>query len=324
MDEMDEITAALAEIAPHLKDKRVKRGWSEEELARKADLPEQTIREYEADPSKLTLEVSSRVHHALTRRRASWSPSTGSELWTNKYLVEAALNIDQARFRDAIKVLEKALTPDLSPECMGRLLLAKAAVLGELGWEARALETLQQAELCFGHCEKEPSLWLRLRLDQLYFLCHADRFSEADALLAETRELADDEGNAAERLELSWLDGRISAGLGKWAEALDILQLVRAQHLAAGHLFEAAGATLDATAILVCQGELSKVGEIARELESLAQSRKLKDVSRSTLRLFCRAVGRGSLKPETARRFAVEFRKTDTRLTRPYPIPGWE
>jgi len=163
-----------------------------------------------------------------------------------------------------------------------------------------------------------------LRLDQLYFLCHADRFCEADALLAETRELAADEGNATERLELSWLEGRIAAGLGKWAEALEILQRVRAEHLAAGHLFEAAGAALDAAAVLICQGQLTRVEEIAREMESLTQSKKLADVSRSTLRLFCKAVGRGSLTPETVRRFAVEFRKTDTRLTRPFPIPGWE
>jgi len=307
-----------------MKDRRVKRGWSEAELARKAGLPEQTIREYEVDPSKLTEEVCCRVNHALTRRRASWRPSTHSELWADRSLVEAALNIDQARFRAALKVLEEGFIPDLGPEHMGRLLLTKAAVLGELGWEARALEALQQAERCLGLCEKEPAVWLRLRLDQLYFLCHADRFCEADALLAETRELAADEGNATERLELSWLEGRISAGLGKWAEALEALEHVRAEHLAAGHLFEAASATLDATAILVSQGKLSRVEEIAREMEPLAQSKELRDVSRSTLRLFCKMVGRGSLKPDTARRLAVEFRRTDTRLTRPYPIPGWE
>jgi tetratricopeptide (TPR) repeat protein len=289
-------------------------------------MPEQTIREYEANPSKLTEEVSNRVHYALTRYRASWRPPTQSESLTNLYQVEAALNIDQKLFLAALKVFDKAfLTPDLSPECRGRLLLTKAAVLGELSREERALETLQQAELCLGRLdEKEPSIWLRLRLDQLYFLCHADRFREADALLAEARGLAADEGNVAERLELSWLEGRISAGLGKWDEALNTLQRVRAEHLAAGHLFEAASATLDLAAALICQGQLSKVEELAREMEPLTQSKKLVDVSRSTLRLFCKAVGRGSMTPEAVRRFAAEFRKTDTRLTRPYPIPGWE
>ncbi|MES1239978.1 MAG: helix-turn-helix domain-containing protein [Acidobacteriota bacterium] len=312
-------------LASDLKNMRIKRGWSEAALARKADLPEQTIREYEVDPSKLTDEVSCRVHHALKRCRAPWRPPTDSEAWTSLHQVEAALNIDQKLFRDALKVLEKALTrADLSPECTGRLLLTQAAVLGELGREVRALEALQQAERCLGLGEKEPSVWLRLRLDQLYFLCQADRFCEADALLAGARELAADEANAAERLELSWLEGRISAGLGKWAEALDILQLVRAEHLAAGHLFEAGSATLDVAVVLICQGKDSKVEEIAREMEPLSLNKKLMDVSRSTLRLFRKAVERGSLKPETVRRLAMEFRKTDTRLTRPYPIPGWE
>ncbi len=319
---MDYKTATT--LVSHLKGKRVKRGWSEAELARKAELPEQTIREYEANPSKLTEDVSSQAHYALARFRAPWRLPTESEVWTHMRQVEAALKIDQKLFRDALRVLEEALTPDLSPECTGRLLLTRAAVLGELGREVRALEALQQAELCFGLCEREPSLWLRLRLDQLYFLCHADRFDEADALLAEARGLAADEGNAAERLELSWLEGRISAGLGKWADALEILELVRAEHLAARHFFEAASAMLDAAAVLICQDKLSKVEEIAREMEPLAQSKKLTEVSRSTLRLFRKAVERGSLKPETVQRFAVEFRKTDTRLTRPYPLPGWE
>ncbi len=321
---MNERNEMLLELSSHLKSMRLKRGWSEAELARKADLPEQTIREYEADPSKLTEEVGCRANHALTRCRAPWRPPTQSEQQAKLHQVEAALNIDQKVLREALKVVDKALTPDLSPQWTGRLLLTKAAVLGELGREERALEALQQAELCLGLEEKEPSIWLRLRLDQLYFLCNADRFSEADALLAEARELAADEGNAAERLELSWLEGRISAGLGRLAEALDTLQRVRAEHLAAGHLFEGVSATLDAAAVLAAQGELASVEEIARELEPLAQKKKLADVSRSTLRLFCRVVGHGGLRPETGRRFAAEFRRTDTRLTRPYPIPGWE
>jgi hypothetical protein len=36
--------------------------------------------------------------------------------------------------------------------------------------------------------------------------------------------------------------------------------------------------------------------------------------------LFCKLAGSG-LKPERAKRLAGEFRKTDTRLTRPYMIP---
>jgi hypothetical protein len=57
-------------------------------------------------------------------------------------------------------------------------------------------------------------------------------------------------------------------------------------------------------------------------MEDWGQAKELSDASRSTLRLFCRTVARGNFKPETGRRFAVDFRKTDTRLTRPFEIPG--
>jgi hypothetical protein len=33
-------------------------------------------------------------------------------------------------------------------------------------------------------------------------------------------------------------------------------------------------------------------------------------------------VARGAFKPEMGRRFAADFRQTDTRLTRPFEIPG--
>src|SRR5262245_54372171 len=104
-------------LASHLKDKRVQRGWSEAVLAQKAGLSEQAIREYEANPSALTEEISYRLHHALTRRRASRRPPSQTERLANLYQVESALNIDQKLFRDTLKIFEKAfLIPDLSPE----------------------------------------------------------------------------------------------------------------------------------------------------------------------------------------------------------------
>jgi transcriptional regulator with XRE-family HTH domain len=313
----------MATIGRYLKAERIKHGLSEEALAEKAGVSEQTIREYEADPAKLTEKVALRVDLALTGPRKPRRPPTQSELWGKLHQVEVASYIDQRLFRDALQALERGLALDLSAQWIGRLLLTKAAVLGELGREVRALEALQQAELCFGREEEEPSVWLRLRLDQLFFLCQANRFNEADALLAQTRELAAEEAGAAEKLELSWLEGRISAGLDQWAEALEALQRVRAEHLGAGHIFEGVSATLDTAAVLICQGELSKVEEIAQEMEPLTQSKKLTDVSRSTLKLFCKAMRHSGSRPETVQRFAAEFRKTDTRLTRPYSIPGW-
>lgn len=85
-------------------------------------------------------------------------------------------------------------------------------------------------------------------------------------------------------------------------------------------MFEGLSAALDLAAVLTARGEHARVEELARDLEPWAQDKRLPDASRSTLRLFCKVAGRG-LKPERARRFAGDFRKSNTRLTRPYMIP---
>ena len=114
-------------------------------------------------------------------------------------VVEAALCIDEKRFPAALQALDRALVLDRRPERHGRFFLSKAAVLGELGRELQALEALERAESCLDL--DKPTLWLRLRLDQLYFLCYAQRFEEAEALLAQARELAAVVGKPADRLE---------------------------------------------------------------------------------------------------------------------------
>ncbi|HYN22971.1 MAG TPA: helix-turn-helix transcriptional regulator, partial [Thermoanaerobaculia bacterium] len=47
----------LIRLAVLLKEFRLDSGWSEAALARRADLPTQMIRDYEADPAKLTYDV---------------------------------------------------------------------------------------------------------------------------------------------------------------------------------------------------------------------------------------------------------------------------
>lgn len=322
----------LIELVVFLKEMRLERDWSEADLEGAAGLPAHTVRDYERDPEKLTLEVAERVIYITHPsqiieahlQRAHGKDPSGAPKWllnqmeAQMLVVEAALCIDEKRFPAALQALDRALVLDRRPEQHGRFFLSKAAVLGELGRELQALEALERAESCLDL--DKPTLWLRLRLDQLYVLCYAQRFEEAEALLAQARELAALVGKAADRLELDWLSGRVFAGLGRLDEASSLLKRVYGEHREAGHAFEAISAALDGVAVLTTQGNLASVQEIARELGAWAQHGKLTHASRSTLRLFFKLVGSG-LKPERAKRLAGEFRKTDTRLTRPYMIP---
>jgi tetratricopeptide (TPR) repeat protein len=326
------VNKPLIELVAFLKEMRLERDWSEADLEGAAGLPAHTVRDYERDPEKLTREVAERVIYITHPsqiveahlQRAHGKDPSGAPKWllnqmeAQMLVFEAALCIDEKRFPAALQALDRALVLDRRPEQHGRFFLSKAAVLGELGRELQALDVLERAESCLDL--DKPTLWLRLRLDQLYFLCYAQRFEEAEALMAPARELAAVVGEPADRLELDWLSGRVFAGLGRLDEALSLLKKVYGEHREAGHAFEAVSAALDAVAVLTAQGNLASVKEMARELESWTQHGKLTDASRSTLRLFCKLAGSG-LKLERAKRLAGEFRKTDTRLTRPYMIP---
>jgi hypothetical protein len=138
--------------------------------------------------------------------------------------------------------------------------------------------------------------------------------------VSETLELAEKVGSPANKMEASWLVGRIFAGLGKHDKALEVLQSVWDGYLEDGYVFEGLTAALDFAAVLTAKGDSARVEEIARALEAWTQHKKLSDTARSTLRMFCKVANRG-MKLERARRFAGEFRKSDTRLTRPYIIP---
>jgi tetratricopeptide (TPR) repeat protein len=327
------VNKPLIELAAFLKEMRLARDWSEADLEGVAGLPAHTVRDYERDPEKLTLEVSDRVLYIMHPsqiveahlQRAHGEDPSGMPKWLLNQMeaqmvaIEAAFCIDKKRFPAALEALDRALVLDRRPERHGQFFLSKAAVLGELGRELQALEALERAESCLDL--DKPTLWLRLRLDQLYLLCHAQRFEKAAELLAEARELAASVGQPADRLELDWLSGRVFAGIGRLDEALSLLKKVYGEHRGAGHTFEAISAALDAVAVLTAQGDLASIQEMVRELESWTQHGKLSIASRSTLRLSCKLAGSG-LNPERAKRLAEEFRKTDTRLTRPYMLPA--
>jgi transcriptional regulator with XRE-family HTH domain len=325
----------LPEVAQALREIRRTNGWSCEELARRAEMPLETILEYESNPETLSAETAGRAFKALTKDSAgddelfddpatlfsaSPPPEVVAEMEARLLELEAALRIDEARFRDALALIERALSLTRKKARTGRLFLDQAAVLGEMSRERRALEALSGAERCLDP-EREPTVWLRLRLEQMYFLCHEGQHGEAAALQAETQELAARIGRDKDRLQARFLDGWIATATGQTAEALQILQGVREELLATRRTFDATAVGLDLAGLLIHQGRRTEVDDLAQQLEPLTQSAKIPAAARPTLKVFCWAVRRGNLTAEMARRLAAELRKAGGRLMRPYELP---
>ena len=60
---------------------------------------------------------------------------------------------------------------------------------------------------------------------------------------------------------------------------------------------------------------------VARQVEPLAGEKKLSHDARTTLKVFCFTVRRGTFTAEMARQLGEEFRKAGSRLPRPYTLP---
>jgi Helix-turn-helix len=330
----DTLSDVLPDIARLLWKLRMERGLSCTKLARKAKVPLKTVLAYEANPAALTVKIASRMLDALgchpgdvapfgepARSSASFPPPGLRDQMECKMLeLEAALRIDQEAYQEALEKLEEALTLSPGKERTGRLLLSKAAVLGELGRERLALEALNGVERCLD-ATREPRLWLRLRLEQMYLLCQGGRFAEAESRRAEALDLASRVGDERDFLDARCLAGRVAAGLDRMTEALRILQPVRAELLAAERLFEAVAVGIDLAGALAGLSRLPEVSAMAGELEPLTRTKTLRAPARLALKTFCWTVQRNRLSPDLSRRLAAEFRRGGRRLRRPYLVP---
>lgn len=324
----------LPDMAQILRWMRLRRGWSPEELAAKASLPVKIIREYEADPARLTSLQALRILEGMPFMETDGDlfdePSPGfpvkSPLWMDGEMEakmhewEAALRIDQGRFRDALSCLEKGLRASPSAERTSRLLLSRAAVLSERSREVQALADLAEAELCLDR-RLEANLWMRLRLEQLHAVCQLGRFAEAEPWLSEAAELAERIGRDWERLQVRCIRGWVAAGLGRSAEAVAVFGPLRADLKAANRIFESVAIGLDLAGLLAGQGDSDGVLALADELEPLLGDRKIPDPAKTPLKLFCWAVRRGSFQAARGPKLSLELRKAGGRLTRPFELP---
>jgi hypothetical protein len=159
----------------------------------------------------------------------------------------------------------------------GRALISKGLYTGYAGEPEEAIRLLQEG-LALLEENREPGLEFAAVHNQLMFLIDCGRFLEARKLLFRNRARLDQAGGRLNEIRVTWVEGRIAAGLCDLAGAEKALAEVRDGFDAAGRGYDAALATLDLVAVLLAQGRAeeaeSQVRKAARAFAALRIERE--------------------------------------------------
>jgi tetratricopeptide (TPR) repeat protein len=245
---------------------------------------------------------------AFDRGRPLWEAgATGDPGWLDGSRLldlEASLLRDEGEPAAALDRLEQAIAICSSRDALGRLLLIKATTLESLGLYVEALDTLSQAEPLIDP-EREPRNLCVLQFNRVVNLCHLGRHAEAERALPGLRGLVGQLDNAMDQVRLSWLEGRIAAGLGRTPEAIERFSGVRDEMAARGIRYDEALVSLELAELHLREGHTAQVKALARQMEPVFRDQGVHEEARKALDLFRRAVERETVTAELARRLVV-------------------
>jgi tetratricopeptide (TPR) repeat protein len=213
--------------------------------------------------------------------------------------LKASLRRDQRRLHEALALLDQALEIDRWGETP-TLLMGKAKALEELGQHEAAIALLFRAESQLDRQHGLRNLCV-VRTLMVLNLCHLGRHADAEAPLAEARELASQVGNRLDLLRIEWLQGRVAAGLGRTGEAIEALGRVRAAFMAQGNAYDTALVTLELAEVYASLGRTAEVKALARESAPVFQAQGVHREARQALELFRRAAEEERVSAELVR-----------------------
>ncbi|HKH43541.1 MAG TPA: hypothetical protein VKM72_02640, partial [Thermoanaerobaculia bacterium] len=216
--------------------------------------------------------------------------------------LEASLLRDERRFDETLARLDEGFSLSRFP---ARILIKKGFTLEVMGEYGQAIETLLQAEPWIDR-EAEPRLWYQQRFNLGVALCHVNRCPEAAQLAEEAREIAVDLGDDIFLSRVTWLQGRIAAGLGYRAEARALLEQARREFASREMWYDMVLAQLDLAILLLEEGRASEVKPLAREIFTTLKSKGSPQEALAALRLFHEAAQREEATAELARQ-VLEF-----------------
>lgn len=212
--------------------------------------------------------------------------------------LEASLCRDERRFPEALKLLDEALPVSRQK---GRVLIKKGFTLEAMGEYERAIETLLEAEPLIDP-EAEPRLAYMRRFNLAVNYTHLGEFKSAVRLVEQVREVAAARGDRHEVTRVTWLEGRIAAGLGRATEATRLLEQARQEFAERDMWYDVALADLEIAPLLLAEGRTAKVKKMAAELVEKFEEQGIHREALAAVRLFREAADREKATAELARR----------------------
>jgi transcriptional regulator with XRE-family HTH domain len=211
--------------------------------------------------------------------------------------LEASLRLGQRRLSEAVALLDEAVAVGRRPE---RALINKGWALELLGEYEQALDILLSAvPLVELQADKQLENILHCNLASVY--CHVGRFAEAADLADTVRGVAVEMGDELGMLRVMWLQGRIAAGLGRLVEGRNLLAQVRREFAGRGMDYDVALALLEEAALLLEEGHVTEVKELALDLAKVFESKEVHLEVLAALRLFRRSAEREEATAELTR-----------------------
>jgi tetratricopeptide (TPR) repeat protein len=229
------------------------------------------------------------AEETITKARSLLDQGTGDRA-IKAYVdeVEASLRNAQRRHSEAEALLNQAYRAYMKlgeRHLAGRVLVTKGLCQRIAERPRDAVKVLQEA-IDLLDSSRDPQLLAAAHHNLLDSLVDAGDLTEASRLLLESglrQTFADDPLNL---LRIRWVEGKILAGRDRFKEAERVFTEVRDSFRAQGLEFVAAVAGLDLAKLLLRQGKVGPLHELAKELAARARQRKIHPEAVNALRGF--------------------------------------
>jgi transcriptional regulator with XRE-family HTH domain len=220
--------------------------------------------------------------------------------------LEASLRREEHRFAEALELLARAeKCAGGEPAALATVLLKKEFAYEQMGDLKGALATLAEAAP-FVEASGDVRLLSVLRFETVKDLCVLERYDEAEALLPAVRDLAEQLGNALDKVRVGWLAARVAAGQGRREEAIAGLEKVRREFTDRPIPYDAALSSLELSVLYLEEGRTGEVKTLALEMGEIFKSQGIAREALASLKLFSEAAQKETATVELVKRVIAE------------------